>query len=635
MTRKRKVAQEEGDDRSAAAGYKREFAEEKPAVSNGHRRPPPKGEAEAEGRADGKPHFPTELVRYLEQMAREEVDPEVADIFVEKCLEEVRDQEETLLHFCEGCFAIERIFLRSRTGAFEFLRRLERRKKSARLALIFNLSSGRTLEKLFYTLLVNSWIELILDNWQDVVFDRAASFVLRTLARVLIGVSSAFAEVRSTAAAIQRAGLSPKGVKAFAKPALQKLITRAFDYASMKDLLNVPSISLVLQDMAAVEKCAKTGRCRDFVVRFLSADDEQPKAEGGVATSSPLIRSWEQRDASRVWEALIGLLDEDLRETLFDTAAADEQRFLALATQPHANFPLQSLLKEATSETIAQEVATTLVPQFGQLLAEGRPWILPAALQCIRHHADLQSATMKTLRRQFGAKRQETRAHFLPNVLTLNNAEIREEEEGGELEFEVKNSQLVGSLILDQLFQFEAHQSLLVSLQRLAVETLRAMAEHPVASHLFDSIARSTTVDLEEKLKIFEQLDIAALVKNQYGSRVFESFWFELPFDADRRERIVRQHLMPLLNSKERNKFASILISKLKVGEFRENPKQWRARLPAALQEELKQRKRRKATEFHGGAKPPAAANGATDDGDHAAGAAAKKRRKKARKPHQ
>lgn len=71
---------------------------------------------------------------------------------MEKCLEEVMDKEELLLQFTEGCYVVEQIFLRSKTGAYEFLERLNHRKKAQRLRLVQNAASERTIEKLMYKL---------------------------------------------------------------------------------------------------------------------------------------------------------------------------------------------------------------------------------------------------------------------------------------------------------------------------------------------------------------------------------------------------------------------------------------------------------------------------------------------------
>jgi hypothetical protein len=71
---------------------------------------------------------------------------------MEKVLEEIKDKEEVILRYTEGCFVVEQLFLKSKSVAYSFLERLQHRKKPSRLQLIFNAASERTLEKLLYVL---------------------------------------------------------------------------------------------------------------------------------------------------------------------------------------------------------------------------------------------------------------------------------------------------------------------------------------------------------------------------------------------------------------------------------------------------------------------------------------------------
>ncbi|KAI6204473.1 hypothetical protein M3Y94_00678200 [Aphelenchoides besseyi] len=265
--------------------------------------PPPKtvdASIEKRGSGDGRPKFPTELIRYLEHISRLPPDPDVD--LTQKCLEEVEGEEETLLRFSEGCLLVEKIFGAQKSAAFEFLQKLERKKKSQRSSLIFNSTSGRTLEKLFVALipieakhseLLNSWLELIVDEWTDVIFDRAAAFFVRALSRALCGL---------TEKEIRNADLR---INSVTRPMIQKLIIRAFDFQSMKTHLDLPSCSLILQDLAAIEKTAKTGAVREFVVRFLAEEDVE--------------KSWSSAESSRFWEAVLGVVDDELRETIFNS----------------------------------------------------------------------------------------------------------------------------------------------------------------------------------------------------------------------------------------------------------------------------------------------------------------------------
>jgi hypothetical protein len=75
------------------------------------------------------------------------------------------------------------------------------------------------------------------------------------------------------------------------------------------------------------------------------------------------------------------------------------------------------------------------------------------------------------------------------------------------------------------------------------------MATHTVASHAFDGFAKSSTIKVGEKKELFNKLDLNTIIKNSYGSRVFESLWFELEWTPAERDQLVNDLFLPLLAS--------------------------------------------------------------------------------------
>jgi NAD+--asparagine ADP-ribosyltransferase len=105
------------------------------------------------------------------------------------------------------------------------------------------------------------------------------------------------------------------------------------------------------------------------------------------------------------------------------------------------------------------------------------------------------------------------------------------------------------SIIIEKLFQFTKKKSLMESFNAIDSNTLNEMAQNTIASHVYDSFSKSKSIDLEIKKNIFKKLSINTLIRNAYGSRVFESFWFELEWSAKERESIVEKVFLPLLAS--------------------------------------------------------------------------------------
>jgi hypothetical protein len=69
-----------------------------------------------------------------------------------------------------------------------------------------------------------------------VIFDRSGSFFIRTIGRILVGLSEEHSKFKSTFEAIECAELSHKRIFPSAKQELKKLLNRVFDFVSMKGL---------------------------------------------------------------------------------------------------------------------------------------------------------------------------------------------------------------------------------------------------------------------------------------------------------------------------------------------------------------------------------------------------------------
>lgn len=188
---------------------------------------------------------------------------------------------------------------------------------------------------------VASWVELVEENWADLLTDQAGSFFVRALARVLVGVPARLAHLKSVPEVLRKLDLRKKPT-GWPRAELLKLFRRAFDFGSMHALLQLPAPSLVLQDLCALEPVVQSGLVQPFVTRFL-AD----------ATESP-AQSWCQPASSRLWEQLVRVLDDQLHESMFAAFLADDLE--KLATHPLGNFPLKAFLQSVRSEEVVSVV---------------------------------------------------------------------------------------------------------------------------------------------------------------------------------------------------------------------------------------------------------------------------------------
>uniref|UniRef100_A0A1I7RU32 Nucleolar protein 9 n=1 Tax=Bursaphelenchus xylophilus TaxID=6326 RepID=A0A1I7RU32_BURXY len=527
MTRKRRIPENHEDSHQKQPRYQENREEKHDEQGEG-------------GEHAGKGEFPVTLVRYLEQMAKEKPTGEMLEIFAEKCLEEVEGQEEHLLHFVDGCLAVEAVFTKSAEAAFEYLKRLQRYKKNQRIQLMYTRSAERVIERLILTMvpfqdeheeIISAWIDLLIENWNDVISDQACSFLIRAIAKALCGINPQLAANKSIQDALK--SLDKKKLpKGWIRQELEKLYLRAFDYNSMQAMLVIQPVSLILQDFAALERRAQTGHVQTFVAKFIEDDKN-------------LLDSFSNRASSRLWEQLIANVDEQIHESLFVGFISDH--FKVLATHPTANYPLKTFLSSTKSEEIASEVSTLFLEILPDLIDQNKLWIVSPALKLIANFAELQEDVVKNLRKLFKSSKKENRTHFLPNVVCLNDSEI--EEADGKIEFNVEKAKVNGSLILTQLFHFKKNQTLLASLNSLKESTLNSLTESAVGSHVFDGFFASKNIDVSVKIELFEKLNPGKLIKDKYGSRIFEHFWFETELSPEYRENLIKNLFTPLLTS--------------------------------------------------------------------------------------
>lgn len=157
------------------------------------------------------------------------------------------------MKYAESCFVVENLFSRTHDAAVEFLKRLQQSKESVRVGFLFHPVASRTIERLlkalmpvqdgdvevccqfisclFYVFrlfqLLTLWSDLIIDNWQDVVFDRSAAHLPRTLGQVLSGQSQEQTDGEATSTSTKRKMLPA------VRQLLARLYARAFDYQTM------------------------------------------------------------------------------------------------------------------------------------------------------------------------------------------------------------------------------------------------------------------------------------------------------------------------------------------------------------------------------------------------------------------
>ncbi|CAI5446880.1 unnamed protein product [Caenorhabditis angaria] len=528
-------------------------------------------EAEAEGNSDAarkddatRGEFPKEIVTYLrniEQVKKQE-NGKLEDFILEKCAEEVAGQESTLLEWTEAAVVVENVFGTSQYGANLFLSSLLKLKHKKVLTLIFGGASARTIENLLYKMCpvenaqnlapLVKLVDLMVDNWNDILATQSSAFLLRAILRITCGFTRGNRAVENQELPVK---FKDADVKIEMKSIFERVSVMGFDWNLNREIVQQPIGSLVLQDLIEADKMWKTRKADEFVAQFLAKDED----------GSQLRQSWRGKQSSRFWEKLVESCAEEARNMIWMGAISGHLE--ELAQDQFANFPLQKLIGAVTSLELATDIIDELAPFFVNILVSDKSGLPRAALKCAARHDATQELLLKKLRAHFRAEKTTTKTHFLWNILTNNTFD------GKFVNFDKFTVQ--GSLLIGELLEFSKTKTLSACFMEISPENLREMCRHKIGSRVIQAALASKNLDVEVKQKIvglFDRDTWQPLITDTYGSHVFEKIW---TFVDVRQKQEIMKVLVGIFDT---SKFWRFAMLKCDQKLFRQDRKAWIAK---------------------------------------------------------
>ncbi|VDK59119.1 unnamed protein product [Anisakis simplex] len=444
-------------------------------------------------------------------------------------MEECEGMEIELCTYESSSRLIEKIFKDSRKGACKWLESFMKIKKVTQLEILCSGCACRCLETLLFALSTSSDIQiidqlsdLIVDCWSELVVNQNASHFIRSFTRHLIGLPKLDLSNSKTTALVRNPDLKHSSnldemssilpsewlhdEKALRKQFNQfnstvglktiftKIINLALDYNLMKDCINREAVSLLMQELIEYDWFARTSKTTEMILKCLG------DSEGSV------LLQWQGKQSSRVWEVLVKRTSEDARQSLYSSVL--NGKLLELSLHSFANFVVGAFISSAKSEELIIDVFDELVNNLDQI-CEGEKWsVLKGLIKASSRYPEYQAALLKNLRSQFGSAQKSTRNAFLPNILTLNNAEMSEDETG-KVKFNVENGTLHGSLMLQNLITLKHNKTLLFSFLSLSDETILQMTYNPKGSRVIQAFLQSKHIDDTNKLQLANLLIVS------------------------------------------------------------------------------------------------------------------------------
>ncbi|KAL3982458.1 GTPase HRas N-terminally processed domain protein [Acanthocheilonema viteae] len=505
--------------------------------------------------------YPSELIEYMKQIACIiKDDPVVSGDLQRKCLEECRGSEISLCKYSTSCFLIDEIFNGYHDAAKQWMIEIMQSGKETSLQLICMPWACHTLECLLSSLsnvldtkIIHHWVDLVLENWIQLISDRNAIHFIRTLIFHLVGIKRKRSE--ETEKCLMGDVLSKKiQVNQAAKKSFGKIASVALNYSLVNALLNNESVSLVLQDVVECDSVVQTGYLR----RFVKAACRDPDS---------VLKQWKGKQASHLWDIIVQKADEDLRQILYHSVL--EGKLFYLSLHMFANFPVQKYMLSVKSNELIINVFDELMSHFMDICAEFK-WGIIVALVQMAHNKN-EVAIVKKLRNYFGCRSRSARPAFVPCVFTLA-CRTSEQFMGT---FDVVKGQLYGSLILQELINYEHNKTVIMSIKSLTDTTILELARDKKGSFLLQALFKSSTVSRTDKELIAKPLKLKwhEVITNNVSNYVFDVLWANNLYDIMEKEKLMDELSKAVIGN--HCKMLRLMCTKLNLRKFREQRKKW------------------------------------------------------------
>uniref|UniRef100_F1L8Q3 Pumilio 23 n=1 Tax=Ascaris suum TaxID=6253 RepID=F1L8Q3_ASCSU len=327
----------------------------------------------------------------------------------------------------------------------------------------------------------------------------------------------------------------------------------------MHDFMDMEAVSLLMQEMIEYDYFLKTTKTNEFLTRSL----EYPTS---------VLKQWKGRQSSRVWQIIVKRINEDGRQSLYHSIL--NGKLLELALDNCANFIVQEFIANANSEELAADIFDELLDNLVDIYEHKKWSVIKGLIQAAARHECHQSALLLRLRALFNSSKKSTKHAFLPNVFTLNAAEVVQGADG-RVNFDISKGNLHGSLLLQDLLALKHNKTVVYSMLSLSKKTILELAHDQKGSYVLQAFIKSPFVNDEDKFPpaAFLKKKWWDLIDDNIASHVFDAIWDNGLFTIDEKQQI----MMTLCDAQKQKKSSlqRIILRRLDARGFLENRNKW------------------------------------------------------------
>ncbi|XP_070574928.1 nucleolar protein 9-like [Ptychodera flava] len=405
--------------------------------------------------------------------------------------------------------------------------------------------------------LVLQLCDQLLSELSEVLYDAYASHVLRTVFEVLGGVKVTEVVVRSRLSRQQQDKNSTKEHEqslAKTKPSktfrkkLKEFTRLLLKREDMRDLLCHATCNPVVQTLLLVLRQINKDLCRQLCLVIMETAEGENSSGDKESEDKRLPVIFSHAVGSHLGEVLLQVADDEILGKLYTQHM--EGNVLRLACHPQTNFVLQKFLTTVSTADQFETIFDECVVGIEDILAHNHIGVIVRLAEACIKHSTRQAELLKSLMQAFHCHKPKSRQRCCVKLLAsfaayeafhemsqgnensihgnekkANSADESEDTEPPQVKLTEINLQ--GSLLLQQLFNFNDCSKLVKSLFALSEEELYTMSCDQSGSHIIEAFFRSQTVGEKKKDQLIEKLKgwYVRMACDKHGSRTVDSIW--------------------------------------------------------------------------------------------------------------
>ncbi len=414
--------------------------------------------------------------------------------------------------------------------------------------------------------------KFLLNNLEDLLFDNFSNHVMRTCLLCLSGLISVPASDGKNVEIINLKEKHGKEIPVEWIEIVKDYAQRLKMWPQFPDLPYSEESSCILQTLyQSLKNFQEDKVLKDLTKTILKGFSEElnenktESSDVAAETLSEFPKIFRSNSTLHLLEAMVQNCGEKYLLKLYEEFF--KGRLVKLSEAKNLNFSVQKLVDSVLDKSLFEAIYDEISPSMKELLQVGHTGVVLSLAKACHKLAAKQGQFTQALLKSINCAGDKSNKCLLP-ILKLKPLEIAENES-----FQIN---LHGSIILQEIFQFNKPIKFVQCFLEMKTQDLSTILQDPKGSRLADAFLQSKFIGEKNRDKLIKKMEgmYLQLANSKHGSRVLEKF-FEVGNDLQK-EAIVTE-LSDRVNQLMGTQSGRIIHQKLSVEIFSRNRGQWKS----------------------------------------------------------